>query len=140
MIDVFVNTEILKTQISEIFVKFFVRFSWLSKKTLFKSIAESSALMHLTNVGRGFTWPVKFQYATLWFCVIQINLETQHPACYAYTTMLKTLIDNFEITVCIRIKQKMLFLRSNGTETEPVMILLERHEMGLRTSSKTMGA
>lgn len=60
----------------------------------------------------GSIWPEKFQYATIWFCAMHINLETQPPACYAYCSMLKTLLAYFEVRVGIRIDQKMFFLRS----------------------------
>lgn len=48
MLAVFVNTEICKIRISEIFVKLFVRFYIMGPGSALKNIAESSALVHLT--------------------------------------------------------------------------------------------
>lgn len=50
MLAVFVNTEICKTRISEIFVKLFVRFYGMGPGSALKSIAGSSAFMHLNYV------------------------------------------------------------------------------------------
>lgn len=50
MLAAFVNIEILKTRISEIFVKLFVRFQGIGAGSMLKSRAESSALMHVTYV------------------------------------------------------------------------------------------
>lgn len=50
MLPVFVNTEILKTRISEMFVKVFVRFQGMGAGSMLKSIAENSVLMHLAYV------------------------------------------------------------------------------------------
>lgn len=91
----FVNTEILKTRIPEIFVKLFVRFQGMgdgSPRRPYLKVEQNAVLWCILPVWSGSIPPEKFWYATIWFCAMQINLETQHPACYAYAIMLKTLL------------------------------------------------